>query len=630
MSRLDDRLTKEIERATLPADPAGVFERIDRRRARRASARRIRMGALTVIVVLGCVGGFLALNRAFRTSDRLGGGSSEGSIVFSTYPASALNGEPTESIFSLYAVAPDGSGLHRLSSESDAVSAPAWSPDGSTIAYAPFSSGPDDPAWGIWVMDADGSNARQLVHTAGPVSAIDWSPDGSRLWFLVQRQPQSGPVTVDLMSVEADGRGVRSLIEDRVVTGISASPDGDSLALSVQADVSGGGLFVWDEEGGLQRVLPDTVFVNSPAWSPDGSTIAFIGNDADHVEHVQRPQQLFVVRPDGSDLRRITEGKAQLSGPSWSPSGDRLVFGSNVSHYDQFGFLTAPVICRLVTVAADGTDRRTIFDGADIDVCVASTAWQPSGAVGTTEPSPTPTSDAQVDLGLGFPVCDVRSIQADFDGNGTMDTASVATKMSDVGGCPQADTASNILGIDLIGDGMIDAEYGPIGCELDCRPFMAIDLDGDGADELLVEQVGGTVLGLVPYIVVGFDDVAADGPGIGELVVAPPGDPENGLVPGGPLTFSIGGDEGFSASLECQGSGVDRVLVATTGEVDSIDQPTAWTIRRTTFRLTSQGFDVVDTQSFDQPVEDVITPGSQQETNLCGIPFPPNPVFETP
>ena len=39
---------------------------------------------------------------------------------------------------------------------------------------------------------------------------------------------------------------------------------------------------------------------------------------------------------------------------------------------------------------------------------------------------------------------------------------------------------------------------------------------------------------------------------------------------------------------------------------------------------------MVDTETFDQPVEDAINPGSQQETQLCGIPYPPNPVFETP
>ena len=90
-------------------------------------------------------------------------------------------------------------------------------------------------------------------------------------------------------------------------------------------------------------------------------------------------------------------------------------------------------------------------------------------------------------------------------GRPSVDTAYLATKMSDVGGCPQADRASNILGIDLTGDGRIDAEYGPISCELDCMPFIAIDLDDDGDDESLVQQLGGAILGLVPYASLGSD-----------------------------------------------------------------------------------------------------------------------------
>ena len=146
-------------------------------------------------------------------------------------------------------------------------------------------------------------------------------------------------------------------------------------------------------------------------------------------------------------------------------------------------------------------------------------AWQP---IRSDDPVPTPTAVSDIvcrpddDIGLGFPVCNVRLLGGDaegdgapdFDGDGRVDTAYLATKESDVGGCPQADTASNILGIDLTGDGKIDVESGPIGCELDCSPFMAIDLDDDGDDELLVQQLGGAILGLVPYGIVDVDGTA--------------------------------------------------------------------------------------------------------------------------
>ena len=112
----------------------------------------------------------------------------------------------------------------------------------------------------------------------------------------------------------------------------------------------------------------------------------------------------------------------------------------------------------------------------------------------------------------------------------------------------------------------------------------------------------------------------------------PPGDPDNGFAARRARdVLRRAATRASPRSLECRGSGADRVLVATTGQLDSIEQPTRWTIRRTTFRLGERRASTcVDTETFDQLVKDVITPGSEQETSLCGVPFPPNPVFETP
>lgn len=371
MSHLDDRLTRDLERVAKQADPHGVFESVDRRRERRKLARRIRVGGLAIIVVLGSVGGFLALHRVFRTGDRTAGGVSEGTIVFSTYPPITQSGQPADVGLALYSIATDGSGLRRLADA--ASSAPAWSPDGSTIAFERFSTA-NDPANGIWIMDADGSDIRQLIH--GSVASIDWSPDGSRLWFTMT-SIESGRAMAHLMTVGADGQGVRSVIDNQDITGLSASPDGSSLALSIQPDGVGGGLFVWDQQHGLQRVLPDTAFASSPAWSPDGSTIAFLGNDLDHSKRNQRPQHIFVVRPDGSGLRQVTSGDAYPSPPSWAPDASRIIFGSSVLHFDQFGQLTEPAVYRLESVRPDGTDRTTIFDGSERQLWIAGTAWQP-------------------------------------------------------------------------------------------------------------------------------------------------------------------------------------------------------------------------------------------------------------
>ena len=66
MSHFDDRLTKDLDRAARPVDPAGAFEEIDRRRGRRAVLRRAQMALLATVVLAGSLGGVLVLNRAFR------------------------------------------------------------------------------------------------------------------------------------------------------------------------------------------------------------------------------------------------------------------------------------------------------------------------------------------------------------------------------------------------------------------------------------------------------------------------------------------------------------------------------------------------------------------------------------
>ena len=66
MPAFDDRLTRELERAARPGIATGTFERVDRRRARRARIRKVGSGALAVAVLAGTLGGAAILTRAFE------------------------------------------------------------------------------------------------------------------------------------------------------------------------------------------------------------------------------------------------------------------------------------------------------------------------------------------------------------------------------------------------------------------------------------------------------------------------------------------------------------------------------------------------------------------------------------
>ena len=105
----------------------------------------------------------------------------------------------------------------------------------------------------------------------------------------------------------------------------------------------------------------------------------------------------------------------------------------------------------------------------------------------TLLPSATITAPSgPIDIGLGFPVCDVRMMHTDFDGNGTVDTASVATKMSDAAAAPRPERRPRSSVVDLNGDGKADASGGPLACPTGCEPFAAPDVDGDGLPEIAI------------------------------------------------------------------------------------------------------------------------------------------------
>ena len=221
-------------------------------------------------------------------------------------------------------MSPDGSGARDLNLSATCAQ---WFPDGSRIlvtndaAVAPGS--PLRPA----TIEPDGTGLQPLDATGNPALHLgcgDVSPDGRRI--ALEGFGQDGHSKLDgIYSVRASDGGDLVRLVRGPVSPPRYSPDGTRLSFfDTKEGISptgSGALFVLPSDGRADpvRITPWGSTFGDHAWSPDGSWIVF-----------QRPYgQLYLVRPDGSDLHpvpvELPSGSGALN-PSWSPDGAWIVF----------------------------------------------------------------------------------------------------------------------------------------------------------------------------------------------------------------------------------------------------------------------------------------------------------------
>jgi tol-pal system beta propeller repeat protein TolB len=208
-------------------------------------------------------------------------------------------------------VAPAGGGTARrlTALEATRVGEASWSPDGQTIAFAADPDGNFD----LYLISAEGGDLRTLV--PGPTNDREpaWSPDGQWIAFTSDR---SGPGATEVWRVGVSG-GPYKQLTDNVNSSFSPawSPDGQWIVfLSDRRTTTD--LYVMTANGDGERALlvrDIAAEERDPAWSPDGRWIVFSANR-------ERPIfDLYVIRPDGSELQRIFGGDSDTRFPVWRP-----------------------------------------------------------------------------------------------------------------------------------------------------------------------------------------------------------------------------------------------------------------------------------------------------------------------
>ncbi len=249
----------------------------------------------------------------------------------------------------------DGSGFRRLTTENNVRHFyPSLSPNGRNVLY---SANPDQNNFDIFKMDIESGSVERLTNSFGMDNAPEYSPDNGSVVFM-HNSPAKATFQIMLMEHDGDNAGN--------VPGINGwdptwSPDGNSI------------LFASDKNGTVQLYTMRTDgsrlhrLTNLPAirgrsdWSPDGNYIVTYSG-------AEGNRELYIMNADGSNSRQLTPGGGNSQGPSFSPDGKWVAFTAYFDHKDDIHG------CEIYVIRVDGTDLRRLTNN---DYCDYQPRWGP-------------------------------------------------------------------------------------------------------------------------------------------------------------------------------------------------------------------------------------------------------------